>query len=184
MTVSLLRSISCIVNNNKKSKEIIRENQHESKDKLWKTFSEAVEDEQEFLRKYFASQEQIKLTSVSSMESVPKEETEKVIKKAVMSRSDSLNIIDIYDRAMAKLPKIATNKKENLISSEKKEDNDRWKVARCCEVPALFQAHKEIYYNSEFEEQPDNHQSTQSSHLPSIHNRPLPPIPQWFLFLF
>ena len=93
MTVSLLRSISCIVNNNKKSKEIIRENQHESKDKLWKTFSEAVEDEQEFLRKYFASQEQIKLTSVSNMESVPKEETEKVKKKAVMSRSDSLNII-------------------------------------------------------------------------------------------
>ena len=68
MTVSLLRSISCIVNNNKKSKEIIRENQHESKDKLWKTFSEAVEDEQEFLRKYFASQEKIKLTSVSTKE--------------------------------------------------------------------------------------------------------------------
>ena len=176
MTVSLLRSISCIiVNNNKKTKERMRENKSETKDKLWKTFSEAVEDEQEFLRKYFASQEQIKMTSVSTREGVIKEGKGK--KKTVMSRSDSLNIIDIYDRAMAKLPKIATNKKQNLISTEKKEENDGWKVARCCEVPAPVQVHKEIYYNSEFEDQPqsDNHQS---SHLPSIYNRPLPPIPQ------
>ena len=176
MTVSLLRSISCIiVNNNKKTKERMRENQSESKDKLWKTFSEAVEDEQEFLRKYFASQEQIKLTSVSTKEGIIKEEKGK--KKSVMSRSESLNIVDIYDRAMAKLPKIATNRKENLISPTKKEENDRWKAGRCCEVPGLVQVHKEIYYNSEFEDQAQS-DIHQSSHLPSIHNRPLPPIPQ------
>ena len=175
--MSLLRSISCIVNNNKKNKERMGENtsgSNKDKDKLWKTFSEAVQDEQEFLRKYFASQEQMKLTSVSTKEDGMKKE-EKGRKKAVMSRSESLNIIDIYDRAMAKLPKIATNKRENLISSEKKEENAGWKVARCYEVPPEF--HKEIYYNSEFEDQPEpnNHQS---GHLPSIHNRPLPPIPQ------
>ena len=173
--MSLLRSISCIVNNNKKTKERLGENPVESntdKDKLWKTFSEAVEEEQEFLRKYFASQEQIKLTSVSTKEGgITKEEKGK--KKALMSRSESLNIIDIYDRAMAKLPKIATNKRENLISSAKKEENAGWKVARCYEVPP--HVHKEIYYNSEFEDRPDYHQS---SHLPSIYNRPLPPIPQ------
>ena len=157
----------------------MRENPSErkDKDKLWKTFSEALEDEQEFLRKYFASQEQIKLTSVSTKEERSIKE-DKGRKKAVMSRSESLNIIDIYERAMAKLPKISTSKRENLISPEKKEENAGWKVAGCCEVPPQVELHKEIYYNSEFEEQPDNHQSTQSSQLPPIHNRPLPPIPQ------
>ena len=175
MTVSLLRSISCIVNNNKKTKESLKENQSETKDKLWKTFTEAVEEEQEFLRKYFASQDKIKLSSVSTKEVNMKEEKGKM--KGVMSRSESLNIIDIYERAMAKLPKIATNKRGNLIcsGSEKKEENDGWKVAICSEVPAQVQVHKEIYYNSEFEDQPD---LQQSSHLPSIYNRPLPPIPQ------
>ena len=179
--MSLLRSISCIVNNNfNKTKEGIRENPEESKDKdknkLWKTFSEAVEDEQEFLRKYFASQGQVKLTSVSTKEERSIKE-DKGRKKGVMSRSESLNIIDIYDRAMAKLPKIATNKRENLISPKKKEENDRWKAGRCREVPTLVQVHKEIYYNSEFEDQPQS-DIHQSGHLPSIHNRPLPPIPQ------
>ena len=49
------------MNNNKKTKERMRERENQSeskdKDKLWKTFTEAVEEEQEFLRKYFASQE-------------------------------------------------------------------------------------------------------------------------------
>ena len=167
------------MNNNKKTKERMRERENQSeskdKDKLWKTFTEAVEEEQEFLRKYFASQEQIKLTSVSIKEGDVKEEKAK--KKAVKSRSESLNICDIYDRAMAKLPKIATNKRGNLIPIERKEEHADWKGERCCEVPPQVQVHKEIYYNSEFEDQPqlDNHQS---SHLPSIYNRPLPPIPQ------
>ena len=175
------------MNNNKKTKERMRERENQSeskdKDKLWKTFTEAVEEEQEFLRKYFASQEQIKLTSVSIKEGDVKEEKAK--KKAVKSRSESLNICDIYDRAMAKLPKIATNKRGNLIPMEKKEEHADWKGERCCEVPPQVQVHKEIYYNSEFEEQTDNHQassssssSSSSSHLPPIHNRPLPPIPQ------
>ena len=91
----MLRSISCIVNNksNKKTKERMRENPSESKDKdkLWKTFSEAVEDEQECLRKYFASQEPIKLTSVSIKEerSIKEEKGRKQLKEGDGKREES-----------------------------------------------------------------------------------------------
>ena len=174
MTVSLLRSIGCIVLDSKRrdKREDRRGEKNKTKtlpnseDKLWKTFTEVAEEEQDFLKKYFASQERVKLSSVSVKEDVVKENSETKLK----IRKEC--IIDIYDKALAKLPKLASYKAQHSkkISVETNhEDNDYIKLSSsiCSEIPALLQVHKEIYYNSEFQD-----------HLPSIHNRPLPPIPQ------
>ena len=156
MTVSLLRSIGCLVVESSKREEKKEERKREkknkepqnSKDKLWKTFTEVAEEEQEFLKKYFASQEQVKLAPVTVKEDVIREISETKVK----TRKEC--IIDIYDRALAKLPKIASykNQTSRKISVEQKdedEDNDNIKLSSsiCCEIPPLLKVHKEIYWD-------------------------------------
>ena len=137
-----------------------------SKDKLWKTFTEVAEEEHEFLKKYFASQELNKMSSVSSKEDALKKDNEKKQK----TKKES-SIFDIYDKALAKLPKLETygNTTREILEVNNEDINDYGKLSNstCYEILPVVQIHKEIYYNSEFQDQ-----------LSSIHNRPLPPIPQ------
>ena len=176
MTGSLLRTISCMVGAGRRDdrrqggarERSKKEASRHSKDKLWKTFAEVAVEEQEFLKKYFSSQEQAKFSSVTHMENNTKKET--TSETMIKARKERQCILDIYDKALAKLPKIASYRNlSREAATEMKNEDIKLSSSTCSQIPEILQAHKEIYYNSEFQD----HLS-----VSFIHNRPLPPIPQ------
>jgi len=180
----IFRSLSCITISETTKHETagnkaLKEFREKPKDNLWKTFSEAIDDEQELLKKLYQSE---------NSELVKSKQTRKTEKRKIQYGYGKLSkkkadIGEIYQKALAKLPKF------NHISEQQNEDNCDFDLTKfrksnmiqessqsesmeriSCSIPDLLKLHKEVYFNSEFQEQ--------NSISLSFHNRPLPPIPQ------
>ena len=211
ITVSLLRNTSCLsVSESKKEEQksfskvsrclhqswspgltrkkhfylIYFKNPEEVKVNVWKTFKEAVDEEQEIVRKLYQTGLNVE-KSLNKSEKLSVEPS-KIIpnKTSTMAVRSNSSVSDIYRRAKAKLPKIQPkiriNKDESIKilikTAEKQKEIESSKVgigkkktAGKSEIrDTLPSLPLEIYFNQDFRE----------SSFISIANRPLPPLPK------
>ena len=175
MTIKLFRSISCIavnsfVKNNKDEKTQIKKS---AQDNLWKTFSEATEEEQDLLKKVFQANNNNNSSSdryISANESKSIKYKKSIKRKITVKKSDSIS--DIYHKARAKLPsiKILTDHQQSTFSDPEPNiiSDDSLDAAIPAQLTRHSANHQEVYFNTDFEEQ---------SLTPRILSRPLPPVP-------
>ena len=150
---------------------------------VWKTFKEAVDEEQEIVRKlYQTGLDEEKSRNKSEIFTI---EPRRIIsnKTAKTMRSNS-SVSEIYRRAKAKLPKIQpkirinkdesikilikTTEKQTKIESSK-DRLEKKKITGKSELKDILPSLPlEIYFNQDFQE----------SSFISIANRPLPPTPK------
>ena len=147
---------------------------------IWKTFKEAVDEEQEIVRKLYQTGLTADQSSKKSSQLVI-EPKKKLLNKTAKAVRSSSSVSDIYRKAKAKLPKLQSRTRIHkddsikiLIKTEEKQKDiktsefkNKMKEKRAA-IPALP---LEIYFNQDFQE---------SSFL-SIANRPLPPLPKQIL---
>ena len=179
ITASLQRNTSCLSISESKKDE-----QHEDLGKVkinvWKTFKEAVDEEQEIVRKLYQTGLTTDQSSKKSKELVIEPKKRILGKKPMAVRSNS-SVSDIYQKAKAKLPKLQSrtriNKDESikiLIKTEEKQRDiktSELKKKMKEKRAALPSLPLEIYFNQDFQE----------SSFISIANRPLPPLPKQIL---
>ena len=106
ITVSLLRNTSCLsISESKKDEQ--HENPGKVKINVWKTFKEAVDEEQEIVRKLY----QTGLTTTTDQNSKNSREIiiepkKRILGKTATAIRSSSSVSDIYRKAKAKLPKL------------------------------------------------------------------------------
>ena len=153
------------------------ENQGKVKINVWKTFKEAVDEEQEIVRKLYQTGLTTDQSSKTSWEIVI-EPKKRILGKTATAIRSSSSVSDIYRKAKAKLPKLQSRTRiqkdesikiiikdeEKQIDIETSEFKKKMKVKRAALPPKPL----EIYFNQDFKE----------SSFISIANRPLPPLPK------
>ena len=198
MAIKLFRSISCITikEEQKNDKQMLKvnlvafelmsswfiirtfqeQNYNKERENIWKTFSEAIDEEQELLRKLYKDSGQNAIGDTVDDDEQKVNINNKTVQIIAPEKTKSECISDIYQKAIAKLPKFnlnfPSNKNENLvkilISPGKSQQGSKIEKFSSSSVPNLLQTpHKEIYFNADFLEE---------ASITSF-NRPLPPIP-------
>ena len=209
ITVSLLRNTSCLsISESKKEEQksfckvsclhpswspgltrkkhlylIYFKNPEEVKVNVWKTFKEAVDEEQEIVRKLYQTGLNVE-KSLNKSEKFIVEPSKIIPNKTTMAVRSNSSVSDIYRRAKAKLPKIQPkiriNKDESIKilikTAEKQKEIEsskvgivKKKITGKSEIrDTLPSLPLEIYFNQDF----------QDSSFISIANRPLPPLPK------
>ena len=181
ITVSLLRNTSRLsISESKKDEQ--HENPGNGKINVWKTFKEAVDEEQEIVRKLY----QTGLTTTTDQNSKNSREIiiepkKRILGKTATAIRSNSSVSDIYRKAKAKLPKLQSRtriqKDESikiLIKAEEKQidiETSEFKKKMKVKRAALPSMPLEIYFNQDFQE----------SSFISIANRPLPPLPKQIL---
>ena len=180
ITVSLLRNTSCLsISESKKDEQ--HENLGKVKINVWKTFKEAVDEEQEIVRKLYQTGLTNDQNSTNSGEIII-EPKKRILGKTAEAIRSSSSVSDIYRKAKAKLPKLQSRtriqkdesikilikaEEKQMMNSEMREFNKKMEVKRAALPPMPL----EIYFNKDFQE----------SSFISIANRPLPPLPKQIL---
>jgi len=179
ITVSLLRNTSCLSISESKKDEL-HEDPGNGKINVWKTFKEAVDEEQEIVRKLYQTGLTTDQNSKNSREIII-EPKKRILGKTATAIRSSSSVSDIYRKAKAKLPKLQSRtriqKDESikiLIKAEEKQidiETSKFKKKMKVKKAALPSMPLEIYFNQDF----------QDSSFISIANRPLPPLPKQIL---
>ena len=152
------------------------QNCNNERENIWKTFSAAVDDEQELLRKLFKDSGQNAIGDIDGDDKQKVQINNKTVQIVTPEKTKSECISEIYQKAIAKLPKFnlnfPSNKNENLVKilipPGKSQPSSKFEKISSSSLPNLLQTpHKEIYFNADFLEE---------ASITSF-NRPLPPIP-------